>query len=126
MYPKNRTCKEYLTRLKSFIIAAEAEKSNKRKFAICCPCVDCKNVVEFPSAMDVHAHLIIRGTWMTTNIGTSMERVGLMTETCRLVVWVTSIALKTSSLNNNITLVRMVMKDLLTLRDVKQTGRVRL
>ena len=32
-----------------------------RKSAICCPCVDCENVLQFPSAMDVHAHLIVWG-----------------------------------------------------------------
>jgi uncharacterized protein YlxP (DUF503 family) len=35
-------------------------------------------------------------------------------------------SIETSSLNNNRTLVRMVMKDLLTLRDVKEAETVRL
>jgi hypothetical protein len=61
MYPKNRTCNEYFTGLMSFIVAAEADKSNKKKSTICFPCVDCKNVLPFSSAMDVHANLIIRG-----------------------------------------------------------------
>jgi hypothetical protein len=74
--------------------------------------------------------LSLEASWLTANIGTSMERVALMAETCRLVVWV-NIALKTSSLNMNKTLVRMlivrmVMNDLMTLKHVKETGTVRL
>ena len=61
MYPKGRTCNGYLTRLKSFIIVAEAAKSNQRKSGIWCPCVNCENVLQFRSALDVYAHLIIRG-----------------------------------------------------------------
>jgi hypothetical protein len=69
-------------------------------------------------------------SWLTKTIETSMERVALMTKTCRLVVWA-SIAMKTSYLNMNGTLVRMlivtmVMNDNLTLRDMKETGTVRL
>jgi hypothetical protein len=61
MYLKNRTCKEYLATLKSFVIAVEASKSNKRKSVVCWPCVHCKNVLWFPRAMDVHTHLIVQG-----------------------------------------------------------------
>ena len=61
MYLKNRTCGEYLSGLKTFILVAEADKSNQNKSVICCPCVDCENVTEFSSSMHVHAHLIIRG-----------------------------------------------------------------
>jgi hypothetical protein len=43
MYLKNRNCNEYLDNLKLFIKAAEADKLDKSKSAICCPCVDCKN-----------------------------------------------------------------------------------
>jgi hypothetical protein len=65
-------------------------------------------------------------SWVTTIAGTCMTRVDLMAETCRLGIWI-KIALKTSSLNMNRTVVRMVrvgmvMKDLLTLGDVKQTA----
>jgi hypothetical protein len=59
-----------------------------------------------------------------------MERVDLMTETCMPGIWI-HIAPKTSSLSMNRTLERMVivgmvMKDVLTLNDVKQTWTVRL
>ncbi|TVU33995.1 hypothetical protein EJB05_15816, partial [Eragrostis curvula] len=61
MYLQNRTCAEYLTGLKSFMIAAEADQSSQRKSAMCCPCIDCRNITKFSNAMHVHAHLIIRG-----------------------------------------------------------------
>jgi hypothetical protein len=43
MYLKNWNCKKYLDNLKLFIKVAEADKLDKSKSAICCPCVDCKN-----------------------------------------------------------------------------------
>lgn len=61
MYLKNRTCGEYLTGLKSFIDAAEADQLKQGKSAISCPCVDCENDIQFSSSVHVHAHLIIRG-----------------------------------------------------------------
>jgi hypothetical protein len=61
MYLKNRNSTEYLSSLKLFIKAAEADKLNNIKSAICCPGVDCENVAKFASSIDVYAHLIIRG-----------------------------------------------------------------
>ena len=61
MYLDNHTCEEYLSGVKSFIAAAEADKLNRHLSAICCPCIDCENVRKFASLMHVHAHLIIRG-----------------------------------------------------------------
>jgi hypothetical protein len=60
MYLKNQNCNEYLDNLKLFIKAAEADKMDKSKSAICCPCVDCKKT-RWANSMDVYAHLIIRG-----------------------------------------------------------------
>jgi hypothetical protein len=57
MYLKNRNFNEYLDNLKLFIKAVEADKLDKSKSDICCPCVDYKNT----NSMDVYAHLIIRG-----------------------------------------------------------------
>lgn len=59
MYLKTQNSSEYLIRLKAFIMASEADKSNKSKSAICYQCVDCENVTKFSSSMDVYAHLII-------------------------------------------------------------------
>jgi hypothetical protein len=53
MYLKNRNSTEYLSSLKLFMKAAEADKLNNIKPAICCPGVDCKNVSKFASSMDV-------------------------------------------------------------------------
>ncbi|RLN42461.1 hypothetical protein C2845_PM01G42350 [Panicum miliaceum] len=61
MYLENPTCEEYLSGLKSFISAAEADKLNRCLSAMCCPCIDCENVRKFLSSLHVHAHLIIRG-----------------------------------------------------------------
>ena len=61
MYLKNRTCGEYLTGLKSFIDATEADQLKQGKSTISCPCVDCENDIQFSSLYHVHAHLIIRG-----------------------------------------------------------------
>jgi hypothetical protein len=60
MYLKNRNCNEYLNNLKLFIKAAEEDKLDKSKSAICCPCVSCKNTI-WANSMDVYAHLIIWG-----------------------------------------------------------------
>ena len=86
MYLKNRTCGEYLSGLKTFILVAEADKSNQNKSVICCPCVDCENVTEFSSSMHVHAHLIIRGFMDAINAGTGMVNKVLMLETLKTVV----------------------------------------
>ena len=56
MYLDNRTCGEYLSGLKSFFSAAEADKLNRRMSALCCPCIDCENVRKFSSSM--HAPLL--------------------------------------------------------------------
>ena len=56
MYLDNRTCEEYLSGLKSFFSAAEADKLNRRMSALCCPCIDCENVRKFSSSM--HAPLL--------------------------------------------------------------------
>ena len=56
MYLDNRTCGEYLSGLKSFFSAAEADKLNRRMSALCCPCIDCDNVRKFSSSM--HAPLL--------------------------------------------------------------------
>jgi hypothetical protein len=56
MYLKNRTCGEYLTGLKSFIAAAEVDKSNQHKSTISCPSIDCVNGRQFSSLVHVHAH----------------------------------------------------------------------
>jgi hypothetical protein len=61
MYLENRTCEEYLSGLKSFISAAQADKLNRRVSAMCCPCIDCENGRKFSSSIHVHAHLIIWG-----------------------------------------------------------------
>ena|SRR6185437_5435533 len=61
MYLENRRCEEYLSGIKSFIAAAEADKLDRRMSAIFCPCIDCENVRKFPSSLHVHAHLIIQG-----------------------------------------------------------------
>ena len=61
MYLDNRTCEEYLSSVKSFIAATEADKLNRHLCAICCPCIDCENMTKFSSSMHVHAHLIVRG-----------------------------------------------------------------
>ena len=61
MYLDNCTCEEYLSGVKSFIAAVEADKLNRHLSTICCPCIDCENVRKFASSRHVHAHLIIRG-----------------------------------------------------------------
>ena len=61
MYLENRLCEEYLSGIKAFIAATEADKLDRRMSAICCPCIDCENARKFPSSLHVQAHLIIRG-----------------------------------------------------------------
>jgi len=61
MYLENRLCEEYLSGIKAFIAATEADKLDQRMSAICCPCIDCENARKFPSSLHVQAHLIIRG-----------------------------------------------------------------
>jgi len=60
MYLENRLCEEYLSGIKAFIAATEADKLDQRMSAICCPCIDCQNERKFPSSLPVQAHLTIR------------------------------------------------------------------
>ena len=88
MYLENRRCEEYLSGIKSFIAAAEADKLDRRMSAIFCPCIDCENVRKFPSSLHVHAHLIIQGFMSDNFYWNEHERRVLMIDTCRVVLWV--------------------------------------
>ena len=78
MYLKNRTCGEYLTGLKSFIDAAEADQLKQGKSTISCPCVDCENDIQFSSLYHVHAHLIIRELYVILIVNTYSSQVCIM------------------------------------------------
>ena len=64
MYLDNQTYKEYLSGVKLFIPAAEADMLSQNKSPMFCPCHDCKNIKEYKNSMTLRSRsLSWRGTW---------------------------------------------------------------
>ena len=61
MYNTDRSSEQYLNGLAEFMIAATAHRSSRGQQNICCPCIDCKNLVNFNNSDQIQEHLIRRG-----------------------------------------------------------------
>ena len=59
MYNADRRSQEFKDDVHSLSRAAEA---NKRDGFMCCPCVVCKNTVEYPCSRTLHLHLFKSGS----------------------------------------------------------------
>lgn len=58
MYDGNRLRREFIVGVETFLHAAMAHRPTGH---IPCPCIVCKNLIEYPSTDVIHNHLILRG-----------------------------------------------------------------
>ena len=61
MYSLSRLDPSYHLEVRKFIDAARRHACRQKMKYICCPCIECKNVVVFEDAEEISSHLVHRG-----------------------------------------------------------------